>query len=132
MDKNQIEKILPHRDPYLMIDEAEVEEEGKKGTAAKRMTGDEYFFEGHFPGRPVMPGVLIIEAIAQAGMVVLNSGDLKLKGVEKIKFRQPIQPGDQIIIRIEVLSSENQKHTVKGEVFLGDNLAASGNIILSQ
>ena len=132
MNKSQIEDILPHRDPYLMIDEVDIEEEGKKGVAKKKMTGDEYFFEGHFPGRPVMPGVLIVESIAQAAMVILNSGKLRLKGVEKIKFRQPIQPGDLISIHIEVLSSENGGYTVKGEVFLGENLAASGNIILSQ
>jgi 3-hydroxyacyl-[acyl-carrier-protein] dehydratase len=131
MDIKDIKQILPHREPYLMIDEVDVEEKGVKGSAKKKLTGDEYFFEGHFPGRPVMPGVLIVEAISQAAMVVLDSGGLKLKGVEKIKFRQPIQPGDVILINVEVLSSENDEYTVKGEVLLEGNLAASGNIILS-
>jgi 3-hydroxyacyl-[acyl-carrier-protein] dehydratase len=131
MDRIQIEKILPHRDPYLMIDEVDIEEEGRKGTARKKLTGKEYFFEGHFPGRPVMPGVLIVEAMLQAAMVVLGSGDMKMKGVEKVKFRQPIEPGDIISINIQLISSENGLYKVNGEVLLGDDLAASGDILLS-
>jgi 3-hydroxyacyl-[acyl-carrier-protein] dehydratase len=79
MNRNEIENIIPHREPYMFLDEVKVEKEGISGKAYKKLTGNEYFFEGHFPDRPVMPGVLIIEAISQAAMVISGRSDLKLR-----------------------------------------------------
>ncbi|MFC2061795.1 3-hydroxyacyl-ACP dehydratase FabZ [Elusimicrobiota bacterium] len=131
MNRNEIESILPHRDPYLFIDEVKIEEAGKKGQGIKKLTGKEYFFEGHFPGRPVMPGVLIVEAIAQTAMVVLNRGDLRLKGVKKVKFRQTIQPGDTMKVDIELKEKNDSDCRINGEVYVDSNLVASGDIVIA-
>ena len=130
MNKLEIEKLLPFREPFLMIDEVVVEEKGKKGKGSKTLTGGEYFFEGHFPERPVMPGVLIVEAIAQTSMVVAGRGDLKLKGMEKIKFRQTIIPNDTLKINVELIKETEKEYIFQGEVYVDENLAASGNILL--
>lgn len=131
MNKSDIEKILPVRDPYLIIDEVEIEVPEKKGVGKKHLTGKEYFFEGHFPGRPVMPGVLIVEAITQTAMVVLNRGDLKMKALNNVKFRQTIEPGDNLLIKIELNSMEDNQYKIKGEVLVNDSPAASGQVFLS-
>ena len=94
MKKQEIEQVIPHRDPYLMLDSVDVEINGEKGKGYKKLTGNEFFFEGHFPDRPVMPGVLIVEAIAQTSMVVAGRGDLKIKAVRQVKFRQTIESDD--------------------------------------
>ena len=130
MNKEEIKKILPHRDPYLMIDEVIIEKEGEKGRGLKKLTGKEYFFEGHFPGHPVMPGVLIVEAIAQTAMAVLRKGDLKLKCVRKVKFRQTIEPKDTMEIKVELINKDDNQYEIAGEVLVEENIAASGNIIL--
>lgn len=132
MNKKEIEKLIPHRDPYMMLDEVVVERENEKGKGYKKLTGNEYFFEGHFPGRPVMPGVLIIEAIAQVAMVVAGRGDLRLKGVRKVKFRQPIAPGDTMVINVELKDKTEDNYKFSGEVYVDKNLAASGDILLEK
>ncbi|MBN2406810.1 MAG: 3-hydroxyacyl-ACP dehydratase FabZ [Elusimicrobia bacterium] len=132
MDKDGIKKILPHREPYLMIDNVNIRQKGKEGTGIKELSGSEYFFEGHFPGKPVMPGVLIVETITQTAMVVLGKGNLVLKKVQRVKFRQTIEPGDKMEIKVRVLGSGAGSFTVSGEVYVGGVLAASGEIVLSE
>ncbi len=122
---------MPYRKPFLMIDEVKVIRRGKEGTGIKKLTGDEYFFEGHFPGRPIMPGVLIMESMAQTAMVVIGRADLNLSGVDKVKFRQTIEPDDILKIKVEIEESEENIFKVKGEVEIDRNIAASGSIILS-
>ncbi|MFW6134045.1 MAG: 3-hydroxyacyl-ACP dehydratase FabZ [Elusimicrobiota bacterium] len=131
MNKKKIKNIIPHREPYLMIDGVDVVKEGHKGIGYKKLTGNEYFFQGHFPDIPVMPGVLIVETIVQTAMVVAERGDLKMDRVEKVKFRQTIEPGDMVEIEVELKEKKDGKFKFFGQVFVEKNLAASGNIILS-
>ena len=110
LDINEIMKILPHRYPFLLVDRVIEVETGKRIVGIKNVTVNEPFFRGHFPGHPVMPGVLIIEAMAQvAGVLVLSSiPDRKTKlvllaSVEEAKFRKPVRPGDQLRIEMKVI-----------------------------
>lgn len=129
MNKKEIEKIIDQRDPYLMIDEVKIEN-SSKGTGIKKLTGDEFYFEGHFPGFPVMPGVLILECIAQTAMVVAGKADLKLKYIKKIKFRHTIIPGDEMRINVELRKTPENLIEVKGEVVVNEKSAASGTLTL--
>src|ERR1051326_5778605 len=110
LDINQIQAILPHRYPLLLIDRVLEIERKKKIVAIKNVTINEPFFAGHFPGFPIMPGVLIVEAMAQAGGALLltevedRSGKLIVfTGIEKAKFRRPVVPGDQLRLEVEML-----------------------------
>ena len=106
-DINDIIKVLPHRYPFILIDRIEITEPGERLIALKNMTINEPFFQGHFPGQPVMPGVLILEIMAQAGSFLMLSQvedplstNMFFSAVEKTKFRKPIVPGDQLIIHM--------------------------------
>ena len=106
LNKEEIKKIIPQREPFLMIDEVEEYVPGESCTAYKNVLPDEYYFKGHFPGNPVMPGVLIVEALAQTGAVALLSlPEFKGKtayfgGIKSAKFRKVVRPGDSL--RLEV------------------------------
>ena len=106
-DINDIIKVLPHRYPFILIDRIEITEPGERLIALKNMTINEPFFQGHFPGQPVMPGVLSLEIMAQAGSFLMLSQvedplstNMFFSAVEKTKFRKPIVPGDQLIIHM--------------------------------
>ena len=107
LDVTQIEKILPHRYPFLLVDRI-VELSGTRAVGLKNVTMNEYFFRGHFPGRPIMPGVLIVEAMAQVGgIVLLNKPEhhgrfAYFMAIDKVKFRKPVVPGDQLIFKVEL------------------------------
>ncbi|MGM0441224.1 MAG: 3-hydroxyacyl-ACP dehydratase FabZ [Elusimicrobiota bacterium] len=130
LKNRQLKEILPYAPPYLFIDRVYIKEVGKKGRGIKKLTYDDYFFEGHFPERPVMPGVIIIESIAQTAMAVMKRDDLKLKSVNKVKFRHTIQPDD--IIEIQVNLEEEKKGTFKfsGQVLVDEKVAASGEVTI--
>ena len=106
LDNQAIEAIIPHRFPFLFVDRVIEVEEGKRAVGIKNVSADEWFFRGHFPGRPIMPGVLIVEALAQVGAVAAlshpdNKGKLGLfAGIDKVRFRRQVTPGDQL--RLEV------------------------------
>ena len=112
LGSNEIKKLIPHRSPFLFIDECEILEKGKKGIASRVFNDDEYFFQGHFPGNPIVPGVIIVEALAQtAGVIVsesLTEYDKKsvlFMSVNKAKFRKPVIPNDKIIFEVNFINS---------------------------
>ena len=127
----EIMKILPHRYPFLLVDRIIELEPAKRIVGLKNVTINEQFFQGHFPGAPVMPGVLILEAMAQVGGILiypdLPDKDQKLiyfTGVEDARFRRPVVPGDQLRIEMEFVSRRKQFGKVKGRVTVDGKLAA--------
>lgn len=118
LEVQDIEKILPHRYPFLFVDRVIELEEGKRAVGIKNVTINDYYFKGHFPGRPVMPGVLIVEAMAQlAGILMLSKKEHRGKlaffmGIDKVRFRKPVLPGDQLRLEVEV----GKLRTKTGEV----------------
>ncbi|HEY6351280.1 MAG TPA: 3-hydroxyacyl-ACP dehydratase FabZ [Candidatus Angelobacter sp.] len=129
MDINQIQAILPHRFPFLLLDRILEIERKKKIVARKNVTINEPFFAGHFPGAPIMPGVLVVEAMAQAGAVLLlteiEDRDQKLiffTGIERARFRRPVVPGDQLRIEVEVLAWRRIAGRMEGKVFVDGKL----------
>lgn len=115
MDINQIQATLQHRYPFLLVDRILELEPGKRAVGVKNVTVNEDFFNGHFPGNPVMPGVLTVEAMAQVGGILLlcttgNEGKLAFfAGIDKMRFRRPIMPGDQLVTEVVLLK-------VKGDI----------------
>jgi len=134
MDINQIKETIPHRYPFLLLDRIEELEPGKKVVAKKNVTANEEFFNGHFPQEPVMPGVLIIEALAQAGAVALMSlEEFKGKtayfgGIDKAKFRQKVVPGDTLILEVELLKVKSIAGTGKGIAYVDGKKVAEADI----
>lgn len=121
----EVMKMLPHRYPFLLVDRLEVEESGAKGVGLKNVTMNEEFFQGHFPGNPVMPGVLQIEAMAQtAGAIVVEGrGEYETKkasvlfmSIDGVKFRKPVKPGDQLRIHVEKIKERRNIYVFKGQV----------------
>ncbi|PFG04364.1 3-hydroxyacyl-ACP dehydratase FabZ [Bacillus sp. es.034] len=109
LDINEIKEIIPHRYPFLLVDRILEVEEGKKAVGIKNVTANEEFFNGHFPDYPVMPGVLIVEALAQVGAVAMlkvedNRGRLAFfTGIDKCRFKRQVKPGDQLRLEVEMI-----------------------------
>lgn len=136
MDIGQILEILPHRYPFLLVDRILEIEPGKRAVGLKNVTFNEPFFQGHFPGRPIMPGVLILEAMAQVGAVLLLSDlpDRHTKliyftGIDSAKFRRPVVPGDQIRFEIEILKLRARACKLRGTATVDQQLAAEAEIL---
>jgi len=129
MDNREIQGVLPHRYPFLLIDRIIELEPNTKAIGLKSVTINEPFFEGHFPGYPIMPGVLIVEAMAQvAGILAFRSGvkgnSVYFMSIEKAKFRKPVVPGDQLRLEIKVLQSRNKVWKFSGEAFVDGKLVS--------
>ncbi|HLH07291.1 MAG TPA: 3-hydroxyacyl-ACP dehydratase FabZ [Terriglobales bacterium] len=131
LDIVEIQKILPHRYPFLLIDRVIEIQRKQRIVALKNVTVNEPFFAGHFPGFPIMPGVLMVEAMAQAGGALLLTEipdrDHKLMvftGIERARFRRPVTPGDQLKIVVDVLAWRSTAVRMQGEVFVGEKLVA--------
>jgi beta-hydroxyacyl-ACP dehydratase FabZ len=135
----EIMRILPHRYPFLLVDRVIEVDPDKRLVALKNVSINEPFFNGHFPGAPVMPGVLTIEAMAQAGAILgllerkadLTKTLVYFMGIDEAKFRRPIVPGDQMRIVVEVLRRKSIVWKMKGEVYVGSELAAEAILLSS-
>jgi 3-hydroxyacyl-[acyl-carrier-protein] dehydratase len=128
-------KILPHRYPLLLVDRVTHLTRTKRIVAVKNVTVNEPFFVGHFPGHPIMPGVLVVEAMAQAGGVLLltefpdrEQKLLLFTGIERAKFRRPVIPGDQLRIEVDVLAWRGTAGRMQGKAYVGDKLACEAVI----
>ena len=134
-DIQEILGFLPHRYPFLMIDRIIEFEPAKRLVAIKNVTINEQFFQGHFPGYPIMPGVLVIEAMAQAGAFIMmkeiHDRDKKLvvfTGIERAKFRRPVTPGDQLRIEVDVLSMKTRVGRIEGKAYVDGKLACQATL----
>src|SRR4051812_21394449 len=135
LDINQIMAILPHRYPFLLIDRVIEVERRKRIVALKNVTINEPFFQGHFPGFPIMPGVLMVEAMAQAGGALLltevpdrDSKLMVFTGIERARFRRPVTPGDQVKLVVEVLAWRSTAVRMEGKAYVGEKVAAEAVI----
>ena len=127
--------VLPHRYPFLLVDRL-VEVTDSKCIGLKNVSYNEPFFQGHFPGYPVMPGVLILEAMAQVGAVALLTGDAVgkiglLVGVDGARFRRQVVPGDQLRIEVMIVKRKGSMGKGHGTVYVGDTLAAEADILFA-
>ena len=136
----EIMEHIPHRYPFLLVDRIIELEKGKKIVSIKNVTINEPFFQGHFPGEPIMPGVLIVEAMAQtSGMLHFlsipdaksGSRDVRFLGIDKCRFRKPVLPGDQIRFEIEALSHKRTIWKFKCQAFVEGQLVAEAEILVS-
>ncbi len=135
MNIQEIMATLPHRYPFLLVDRIEELEEGKRVAGFKNVTVNEPFFQGHFPGHPIMPGVLIVEAMAQVGgayvSVIDEIGDDRVTyfvGIDKARFRKPVMPGDVLRMELELLSKRRGIYQFKGKAYVGDTLVAEAEL----
>lgn len=134
LDIRDIMEIIPHRQPMLLVDKVEILEEEKRAVGYKGVTYNEPFFAGHFPAEPVMPGVLILEAMAQTtAVLLLNRKEMRGKigyfgGINKAKFRKKVLPGSLLRMEIEVLKRRGPVAVVSGKAYADDGLAAEGEM----
>jgi beta-hydroxyacyl-ACP dehydratase FabZ len=131
----QIKQVIPHREPFLLIDKVEIVEKEKSAIGYKYLTGNEDFFSGHFPGNPIMPGVLVIESMAQTACVLyLSRPDLRGKfayfmSIEETKFRKPVRPGDLLELKVEVVKAKERVGKVKGIAYVNNNVVAESEFM---
>lgn len=137
LDINEIKKILPHRYPFLLVDKIIEFEEDKRIVGIKNVTANEPFFAGHFPDYPVMPGVLIIEALAQVGAVaILSKPEYQGKiaffaGIDKARFRRQVRPGDVLTLEVEVLKLRGSIGKAQGRAYVGETLACEAEMMFA-
>lgn len=132
IDIAEILRLIPHRYPFLLVDRAEGYKPHQSIVGIKNVTMNEPFFIGHFPGNPVMPGVLIVESLAQAGAVLMSKSlNANVEGktiffmsLDNCRFRQPVRPGDVLRLKVEVLRARSKLFKFRGEAWVGDKVAA--------
>jgi 3-hydroxyacyl-[acyl-carrier-protein] dehydratase len=134
LDRTSIEAILPHREPFLLIDEVVELEPGRRVVAKKRVREDEWYLAGHFPGNPIMPGVLMVEALAQCGAVAVlaeeeNRGKLALfAGIDDVRFKRIVRPGDELMLECEIETVRGPVGRGKARATVGGELAVRGTL----
>ena len=135
IETKEIIKLLPHRFPFLLVDRIVEFEPGKRAVGIKNVTCNEPFFEGHFPHTPIMPGVLIIEAMAQTGGVLAfktfpeKRGSVFFLGIDNARFRRPVIPGDQLKMVVEVLKQKMDIWIFEGKAYVNDEIVAEAKIM---
>jgi beta-hydroxyacyl-ACP dehydratase FabZ len=137
IDVREIMEIMPHRYPFLLVDRIESLKEGEEIVGLKNVTINEPFFAGHFPGNPIMPGVLIIEAMAQVGGVLAFHSSPKewagslvyFMGIDKVRFRKPVVPGDQLRLKLTTIRQKQRVFKMRGEAFVEDVLVAEAELM---
>ncbi len=135
LDVMEIQKYLPHRYPFLLVDRILEIEPGKRIVGLKNVTFNEPFFQGHFPQSPIMPGVLVIEAMAQVGGVLAYQSAPEAKGkliyfaaLDKVRFRRPVVPGDQLILELEMLRQGSKVCKMRGKALVDGQVVAEGEL----
>lgn len=137
IDIREILDLLPHRYPFILVDRILDVEGGKTITGLKNVSMGEPFFQGHFPGEPVMPGVLILEGMAQVGSILAylsapeNIGDrlVYFAGLDKVRFRRVVRPGDQLIFKLEMIKLKTKIAKMVGKAYVGDQLATEADLM---
>ena len=136
MDVNAIQKLIPHRAPFLLVDRVLEMTPGRRIVGVKSVTMNEPFFTGHFPGHPIMPGVLIVEALAQLGGILWVSslggrGDklFYFAGIDKCRFRRPVQPGDQLRLEVEFTAMKSRTCRARGTASVNGEVAAEAELL---
>jgi 3-hydroxyacyl-[acyl-carrier-protein] dehydratase len=135
LNTHEIMKMLPHRYPFLLVDRIVELEEGKRVVGIKNVTINEPFFQGHFPGHPIMPGVLIIEAMAQVSGIlamltdkISNDKVTYFTGIDNARFRKPVVPGDVLRLESELINCRRGLYCFQGKAYVGDTLVAAAEI----
>ena len=139
IDIVEILNTLPHRYPFVMVDKIVSMEIGNEIVGLKNVTINEPFFQGHFPGRPVMPGVLILEGMAQVGGIMafysnpaaIGEKLLFFAGIDKARFRRPVVPGDQLILKLQLVRQKRSLMMMAGQAFVGDKIVAEAELMAS-
>ncbi|MEW6726553.1 3-hydroxyacyl-ACP dehydratase FabZ [Desulforudis sp. 1088] len=137
LDIRAIQAVIPHRYPFLLVDRIVEIEDGKRAVGIKNVTVNEPFFQGHFPGHPVMPGVLIIEALAQvAAVAVLRLPEYRGKvplfaGIDQARFRRQVIPGDELRLEVEILKLRGKIGKCRGKAFVGEETAAEAELLFA-
>ena len=134
IESQEIQEIIPQRYPFLMVDRIIELEEGKRAVGIKNVSGNEPFFQGHFPGHPIMPGVLIMEALAQVGTVaILKMPEYQdclglFAGLDDVKFKRQVIPGDQLRLEVELVRLRKTFGVAQGKAYVGEALVAEGTL----
>lgn len=134
---DQIKELIPHRYPFLLVDKIVELEEGKRAVGVKNVTVNEPFFQGHFPEYPLMPGVLIVEAMAQVGAVAMmsieeNKGKLGVfAGIDKVRFKREVRPGDILTMEVEMTSLRRNIGKATAKAYVGEDLVCSGELMFA-
>jgi 3-hydroxyacyl-[acyl-carrier-protein] dehydratase len=137
IDVREIMQIMPHRYPFLLVDRIESLKAGEEIVGIKNVTINEPFFAGHFPGNPIMPGVLIIEAMAQVGGILAFHSSPKewagslvyFMGIDKVRFRKPVVPGDQLRLKLTTIRQKQRVFKMRGEAYVEDTLVAEAELM---
>ena len=134
MDREALKTILPHREPMLLLDSSEVVDGEARGTY--HVTGEEFFVQGHFPGNPVVPGVILCEMMAQNCCVLVGAEDVAGKdtfysSMDKIRFKHPVVPGDTVDIRCRITRHRGPFYFAEGKVYVGETLCTSGEFSIA-
>jgi 3-hydroxyacyl-[acyl-carrier-protein] dehydratase len=133
----EIQKIIPHRYPFLLVDRIIEIEPQKRAIGIKNVTANEYFFNGHFPEKPVMPGVLIIEAMAQVGGIAMLDCDMYrgkiafFAGIDNAKFRRPVVPGDQLRMEAEIVKMRGNMGKIHAKAYVDGHIVAEADLLFA-